>query len=210
MPLRARTRIVSLEGDGAKSWCVSSKRFIYYQVTQKQFSFCTKIDARSMVGTTSARHGKRSQSHGAHMDGYCGAAIFSPAPHATVSLSLRNHLGLWHVLVGDVHLDRARRCVGEILVAMDGAARNIDPVAHLEHARCLALDRIGDLALLDRPPLLARMAMELIARARGNDDILHPYLPRRVLLERHLKIHRRPELRLRGRRLRPRHGRDHA
>src|SRR5882724_7891270 len=80
-------------------------------------------------------------------------------PHAAGSL-FRHDLGLRHVLVGNVHLDRARRCIGEILVAVDGAARNVDPVADLEHARRLALDGIGDLALLDRPPLLAWMAME--------------------------------------------------
>src|SRR5262244_3536925 len=72
------------------------------------------------------------------------SALASPA--TLVSL-FWNHLGLRHVLVGDVHLDRARRRVGEILVAMDSAARNVDPVADLEHARRLALDGVGDLAL---------------------------------------------------------------
>src|SRR6266700_4221449 len=74
---------------------------------------------------------------------------------------LGHRLGLGLVLVRDIELDRARRTVRDILVAVNGAARDIDELADLEHARRLALDREGDFALLHRPPLVAWMAMEL-------------------------------------------------
>jgi hypothetical protein len=113
-------------------------------------------------------------------------------------------LGLRHVLVGDVELDRARRSAALVLVAVDGAARDEDEFADLEHPRRLALDGVGDLALLHRPPLIAGMAMKHIARTRRNDDGLHPHNAGRVLLKRLLEIGRGPELRIGLRRLRPR------
>ncbi len=44
------------------------------------------------------------------------------------------------VLVHDVELDRARRLVGEVLIAVDRAARDVGAVAGLERARRLALN----------------------------------------------------------------------
>src|SRR5262245_49512455 len=69
-------------------------------------------------------------------------------------------------LVEDAHLGVARRLVGEVLLAVDGAARDIIVLAGLEHLRRLALDREGDLALLHRRPLVAGMAVELVAGTR--------------------------------------------
>src|SRR5216683_2435295 len=91
-------------------------------------------------------------------------------------------LGLRLVLVGDVEFDRARRIGRNVLVAMNGTAGNINEVAGLERARRLALYGEGDLALLHRPPLVARVAVELVAGARRNDDRLQPHLAARVLL----------------------------
>jgi hypothetical protein len=59
------------------------------------------------------------------------------------------------VLIEDPHLDVARRLVAEILLAVDGAARNIIVVAGLEHLRRLPLDGERNFAFLDRGPLLA-------------------------------------------------------
>src|SRR5437016_1422884 len=75
------------------------------------------------------------------------------------SALFRDLLGGRLVLVENPHLDVARRLVAQILLAMDGAARNIIPVAGLEHLRRLSLDGEGDVALLDRGPLVAGMAM---------------------------------------------------
>src|SRR5258706_298966 len=47
---------------------------------------------------------------------------------------------------------------------------------------------VGDFAFLHGPPLVARVTMELIARARWNDDRLQPHLTGRILLKRHFEI----------------------
>src|SRR5580704_12226230 len=101
---------------------------------------------------------------------------------------LRDLLGRRLVLVENPHLDVARRLVAEILLAVDGAARDIIVVAGLEHLRRLPLHREGDFALLDRGPLLAGMAMELVAGARWHGDGLQPHLACRVFFQRHREI----------------------
>src|SRR5712691_9317022 len=74
------------------------------------------------------------------------------APAARFRL-FRDRLGGGLVLVENPHLDVARRLVGKILLAVDGAARNVVAVAGLEHVRRLSLDGEGDFALLHRGPL---------------------------------------------------------
>ena len=59
--------------------------------------------------------------------------------------------------------------------AVNGAARHVDKLTGLEDARRLALDGVGDFALLHRPPLVTRMAVELVAGAGRNDDGLQPH-----------------------------------
>src|SRR5215470_15204953 len=86
----------------------------------------------------------------------------------------RDRLGGRLVLVENPHLDVARRLVGEILLAVDGAARNVVTVACLEHVWRLPLDGEGDLSLLDRGPLLAGMAVKLVAGARRHRHRLQP------------------------------------
>src|SRR4051794_26843969 len=66
------------------------------------------------------------------------------------------------VLVLDEEFDGARRRVALVLVAMDGAARNVDEFARFEHTRRLAFDREGDLALDHYLPLIAVMCMEAV------------------------------------------------
>src|SRR3954468_15410786 len=66
-------------------------------------------------------------------------------------------LGSRFALVENPHLDVARRLAAQILLPMDGAARDIVAVAGLEHLRGLPLDGEGDFTLLDRGPLVARM-----------------------------------------------------
>src|ERR1700719_4346972 len=88
------------------------------------------------------------------------------------------------VLVHDIELDRARRLVGEILVPMDGAARDVGAVADLERAWLLALDGQGDFALLDGGPLVAGMPVEIVAFFWRNSDGLQPHEARRIVLER--------------------------
>src|SRR5229473_4564803 len=116
-------------------------------------------------------------------------AAASPGTTPIGEIRLFRHLlGLRLVLVGDVELYRPRRIGRNVLVAVNGAAGNIDEVAGLERARRLALYGEGDLALLHRPPLGARVAVEVVAGARRNDDRLQPHLAARVLLQRHLEI----------------------
>src|SRR5216683_4996074 len=91
-----------------------------------------------------------------------------------------HRLGGRLVLVENPHLDVARWLVVEILLAVDGTARNIITITSLEHLRRLPLDGEGDFALLDRGPLLAGMAVELVAGARRHGDGLQPHLARRV------------------------------
>src|SRR6202521_3526798 len=73
-----------------------------------------------------------------------------------VLLSLGDRLERGLVLVDDVELDRACRLVGEVLVAVNGAAWNVGVVADLEGTRRLAPDGEGDFAFLHRRPLVAR------------------------------------------------------
>src|SRR5438105_9288339 len=103
-------------------------------------------------------------------------------PAALVANSLPDRLGSRLVLVENPHLDVAGGLVGEVLLAVDGAARNMIVVAGLEHLRRLAFDGEGDLALLNRGPLVAGMAVELVAGARRHGDGLQPHLARRVFL----------------------------
>src|SRR5205807_3568626 len=78
---------------------------------------------------------------------------------------LRHLLGLGLVLIRDVELDRARRTIRDVLIAVNRAARDIYVIAGFHHTRCLALNRERDLAFLHRPPLIARMTVELVAGA---------------------------------------------
>src|SRR5205085_1834856 len=93
----------------------------------------------------------------------------------TLSL-FHDGLGRRLVLVENPHLDVARGPVGEILLAVNGAARNVVTLAGLKHLRRLSLDGEGDFAFLDRGPLVPRMAVELVAGARRHGDGLQPHL----------------------------------
>jgi hypothetical protein len=99
---------------------------------------------------------------------------------------LRHLLGLGLVLVRDVELDRARRTLREVLVAVNRATPDVDKITRLHNSRRLALDGEGDFPFLHRPPLVARVAMELVARARRNHDGLQAHHAGRILLERSL------------------------
>src|SRR5258708_14083369 len=74
----------------------------------------------------------------------------------------RHRIALRLALVDDQELDGARGRVALVLVAMDGAARNVDGVSGLENLRRLAPDRVGDLALNYRPPLIAVVRMQSV------------------------------------------------
>src|ERR1700680_3285888 len=87
---------------------------------------------------------------------------------------IRYRLGLRLVLVGDVELDRTHRPIGEVLVAVNRAARDVDAVSRFQHTRRLTLYGESDLAFLHRPPLVAGMGVKLIARAGGNHHRLQP------------------------------------
>src|SRR5205814_14863 len=100
---------------------------------------------------------------------------------SAASLPLRYLLGLGLVLVRNVELDRARRTLREVLVAVNRAARDVDKIAGLHKTGRLALDREGDFAFLHRPPLVARVAMELVTCACRNDDGLQAHLAGRIL-----------------------------
>ena len=100
------------------------------------------------------------------------------SPHACALFHHR--LGRRLALVENPHLDVARRPAGEILLAVDGTAWNMIMIAGLEHLRRLPLDGEGDFALLDGSPLLAWMAVELVAGARRHGDGLQPHLARWV------------------------------
>src|SRR6266702_4393219 len=115
--------------------------------------------------------------------------------------SLLDQLERGLVLVHDVELDRARRLVGQVLITVHAAARDVDAVAGLEGARCLALDGQGDFAFLHRRPLVARMAVELVAGARRYGDGLQPHHARSVVLQRRRVIDL--YIRIGRRRLRP-------
>src|SRR6266581_1662639 len=104
--------------------------------------------------------------------------------HQLVGHCLRGRLAL----IENPHLDIARGLVGEILLAVNGSARNVIAVAGLQHLGRLALDGEGDFALLNRRPLVAGMAVELVACARRHGHGLHPHLARRVLLKWRCKI----------------------
>src|SRR2546422_5187728 len=89
---------------------------------------------------------------------------------------LLGHLfGLGLVLVRDIEFDRPRRTLRKVLVAVNRAARDVDIVASLHETRRLAPDSEGDFAFLHGPPLVAWVAMELVASARRNDDGLQPH-----------------------------------
>src|SRR5260370_9634630 len=77
----------------------------------------------------------------------------------------RNRLGYRLACGENIHHDVACRLIAEVLLAVDGAARNVVAVAGLEHDWGLSLDREGDFSLLDRGPLIAGVAMELVAGA---------------------------------------------
>src|ERR1700674_5385259 len=95
----------------------------------------------------------------------------------------RNRLGYRLALVENSHHDVARRLVAEVLLSVDGAARKVVTVVGLEHDWGLSLDSEGDFALLDRGPLIAGVAMELVAGAGRHGDGYHLYFARRVFLQ---------------------------
>src|SRR5271170_2585521 len=100
----------------------------------------------------------------------------------------RNRLGYRLALVEHSHHDVAHRLIAEVLLSVDGAARHVVAVAGLEHDWGLSLDGEGDFALLDRGPLIAEVAMELVAAAGLHGDGLHIYFARRVFLQGRRKI----------------------
>src|SRR5439155_2466008 len=108
---------------------------------------------------------------------------------------LRYLLGLRLVLVRDIQLDRSRRTLRKVLIAMNRAARDIDVIAGLHNAWLLTLDRESDFAFLHRPPLVSRVSMELVAGTRRNDDVLQTHDARWILFERHHEIRLRLETR---------------
>src|SRR5260370_40584776 len=108
----------------------------------------------------------------------------------------------------NIHHDVACRLVAEVLLSVDGAASNVVAVAGLEHDWGLSLDGEGDFALLDRGPLIAGVAMELVAGAGRHGDGYHLYFARRVFLQGRRKIS--DGLASGRRRLRPCGGREHA
>src|SRR5438046_5763275 len=115
----------------------------------------------------------------AQANAWSNLAIRGSSFCARPALSLfANLLGGRHALVENPHLDVTRRLVGEILLAVDGAARHVVMVAGLEHLRRLSLDGEGDFTFLDRGPLLAGMAVELVAGAGRHGDGLQPPLGR--------------------------------
>src|SRR5207249_4835842 len=81
-----------------------------------------------------------------------------------------------------------RRTLRKVLVAMNRAARDIDVIAGLHNPWLLTLDRESDFAFLHRPPLVARVSMELVAGTRRNDDVLQTHDARWILFERHHEI----------------------
>src|ERR1700722_12747538 len=85
-------------------------------------------------------------------------------------------------LVENAQHDVAHRLVGEVLLSVNGAARNVVALTGLEHDRRLSLDGEGDLALLDRGPLIAGMTMEMIVGAGWRGDGLHIDFARRIVL----------------------------
>ena len=120
----------------------------------------------------------------------------------------RNRLGYRLALVENIHHDVACRLVTEVLLSVDGAARNVVAVADLEHNWGLSLDGEGDFARLDRGPLIAGVAMELVAGAGRHGDGYHLYFARRVFLQGRREIS--DGLAGRRRRLRPCGGCEHA
>src|SRR5262249_36648789 len=74
------------------------------------------------------------------------------------------------VLVHDVELDYERRFVGEVLIAVNGAARKVDVVTGFEGARLLALDGQSNLSLLDGIPLIAKMPVETAVTPQRESD----------------------------------------
>src|ERR1700680_1664563 len=95
----------------------------------------------------------------------------------------RNKLGYRLAFVENSHHDVACRLVAEVLLSVDGAARNVVALAGLEHDWGLSLDGEGDFALLDRGPLIAGMAMEVVVGAGRRGDGYHINFARRVFLQ---------------------------
>ena len=120
----------------------------------------------------------------------------------------RNGLGYRLALVENIQRDVARRLVAEVLLSVDDAARNVVALAGLEHDWGLSLDGEGDFAVLDRGPLIAGVAMELVAGAGRHGDGYHLYFARRVFLQGRREIS--DGLANWRRCLRPCGGREHA
>src|SRR5215831_1988811 len=134
------------------------------------------------------------------LKGSCVSRLMSPL--------FRNRLGYRLALVENIQHDVACRLVAEVLLSVDGAARNVVALAGLEHDWGLSLDGEGDFALLDRGPLIAGVAMELVAAAGRQGNGYHLYFARRVFLQGRREIS--DGLAIRRRRLRPCGGREHA
>src|SRR5262249_55735100 len=108
-------------------------------------------------------------------------------------------------LVEYIRHDVAGRLVAEVLLSVDSATSNVVAVAGLEHDGGLSLDSESDFALLDRGPLIAVVAMKLVAGARRYRDGDHLYFARRIFLQEGREIS--DGLAGRHRRLRPCGGR---
>src|SRR5712672_4206386 len=109
------------------------------------------------------------------LKGSCVSRFMSPL--------FRNRLGYRLAVVENIQHDIARQLVAEVLLSVDGAASNVVAVAGLEHDWGLSLDGEGDFALLDRGPLIAGVAMELVAGAGRHGDRYHLYFSRGVFLQ---------------------------
>src|SRR5262249_4161911 len=133
-------------------------------------------------------------------EGSCVSRFMSPL--------FRNRLGCLLALVENIHHDVACRLVAKVLLSVDGAARNVVALAGLEHDWWLSPDGEGNFALLDRSPLIAGVAMELVAGAGRHRYRYHLYFSRWVFLQGRREIS--DGLASRRRRLRPCGGRQHA
>src|SRR5437879_4054314 len=94
-----------------------------------------------------------------------------------------NGLGYRLAPVENSHHDVARGPVAEVMVSVFGPATIAFAVAGLEHDWGLSLDGEGYFPLLHCGPLIARVAMELVACAGRHRDGYHPYFAHRVFLQ---------------------------
>jgi hypothetical protein len=73
---------------------------------------------------------------------------------------LVDDFSVWFVFIDDHQFNGADRLAAEVLVAVNGASRNVDHIAGLQDLRLFASNRVGDLAFLHHFPLIAGMAVE--------------------------------------------------